>query len=127
MSVYTKKNQCRKINQTLSLCKVDRLKENVCLLICEALGQHEQRTLGRLIEESCKNIFLALFEEAHQRVKGNIYITVSEVMDQAVVKGFFTEEPDKLLDDKIYKLAKTQESTQGLVLYLIKRRPSQLR
>lgn len=95
-------------------------RDDVRCLIREALWEHSQGMLRRLIEEVYKNVVLALFEEIHGNANGNVYRLVLNVMEQAAVKLFFAGEADKLLDKKMYNRAESQVSRQGLVHRLIK-------
>lgn len=48
----------------------------------ERLEKHEQRGLGRLLEDRCKKAVLALFKEAHKRAKERFYTPVFKAMSR---------------------------------------------
>lgn len=54
--------------------------KDVCRLIREALARHEERRLGHSSDNRCEKIVLALFREADERAKGNVYTPVLEVV-----------------------------------------------
>lgn len=76
-------------------------------MIREVVEDRDEETLRRLPDNRCKKAFLALFEKALDRGSENC-CTAVKVMRQAAIKTFFTREADELADDKIYKLAKSQ-------------------
>lgn len=43
--------------------------ENGICLIREAIEEYEERRLGRVVDDSCKNVVLARFDEAHERAR----------------------------------------------------------
>lgn len=62
---------------------------------------------------------LPVFEEAHEQAKRNIDTAISQVMDMAAMKSFFTAGADEVLDVKMCKLAKSHEFTLVLVRHRI--------
>lgn len=88
--------------------------------IPETLEKHDQRRLRHVIDYRSKNVILDLFEEALEQAKGIVYTHLFEVTNQATVKVFFNEGVDELHDNNMYKLAESQEFTQGLVRHFIK-------
>lgn len=73
--------------------------------------ENHKKWLRRLIHDTCKNVVLDLFGEAHEQAKRNVHTPVFEDMEQTGVKAFFTGRAHELLDDEMYKLAKSQEAT----------------
>lgn len=88
-------------------------------LICRALEEYEKERLARLVDDRYEKVVLPLFEEAHGHAKGNVFTPVVEAIQQAVVKAFFNKRADELRNDKMYKLAESHDTTQGLVRHLI--------
>lgn len=67
-----------------------------------------------------KKVVFDLFEESHEQAKRNICTFVIVVKEQASVKAFFTGGADKIVTDKMYRLAEFQDVTQNIVPHLIK-------
>lgn len=70
-------------------------------LIREVFEKHEKRRLGSLIDNRYKNVVLALFEEAHEQAKRNVYTLIFEVMEQAIMRAFFIGGADVLLHENM--------------------------
>lgn len=98
----------------------ERAHDGVRRFIRKFLEEYEERRLGRLTDDRCKNVVLAFFKEAHERAKGNVCTSVFEVMGQTAVKTVFTGGAEELLDDQMYKLSESQDFTCSLVLHLKK-------
>lgn len=82
-------------------------------MIREALGEQTEKRLGRLIDDGCKKIVLACFEEAHERAKRKFYTPVFGVKEQVAVKDIFITGASELHDDKTYRLVESHDLTQG--------------
>lgn len=54
---------------------------------------------------------LALLEEAHGRGKENVFTLVLVVLKQTAVNALFTEDPEKLIEEKMYKPAESRDLT----------------
>lgn len=90
--------------------------------ICEILEKRERRTLGFLTDDIRRKVVLASFEEARERPKINSHKLLFDLIEQAVVKYFFTGGAHVLHDDKMIKFAEFQGFTQCFVRDL--RKPS---
>lgn len=86
----------------------------------EAVEEHEEGRIRRLIDDRGEKVVLALFEEADDRTKRNDYTHIISVILKTTVKAFFNGGAVELLQDKLYSLAEFQDSTQDIVRHLIK-------
>lgn len=73
-------------------------------LFCDVLEDPEEKRLRRLVDSRCENIVHALFEGAHTRVNRNVHTFLSDVLELASVKVFFSRGVGYLLSDKMYEL-----------------------
>lgn len=94
--------------------------DSVRRLICKSLKKLEQRRIGLLTNDKCKNVVLHLYDDAHEQAERTLHTPIFKVIEQVAVKSFFTREADTLLDEKIYKLAVSEDFTQDLLNNLIK-------
>lgn len=89
-------------------------------MVLEALVEHEETRLRRLIDNRCNNVVLDLFEAIHKQTRRNVQAPLFAVMEDTVLKDFFTETVDELLDDKMDMLTMCQDCTKDLIHHLIK-------
>lgn len=57
---------------------------NVGSVIPEALKQHEENRLRHTVEDRCKKVVLALFEESQEYAKNNVYAPIFEFVQKLV-------------------------------------------
>lgn len=89
-------------------------------LICKAVEEHEEETLGHIIDDRWKKVVVTLFQEARKHAMYSVHIPIYKVTEQAAATAFLTRGADKILDEKMYKLAKSQAFTQDLIRHFIK-------
>lgn len=70
-------------------------------MVQEALKEHEEDRLSRVIDDRRGKVVLTLFEEAQQRAKDNRNTPIFEVMEPATVKAFIAREAEEVFDDKM--------------------------
>lgn len=63
---------------------------------------------------------LAIFKNALERTKRNVYTHVFDFVKQASVERLFTEEADEVMANSMYKFAYSQTVAERLVRDLIK-------
>lgn len=63
------------------------------------------------------------FEKTQKRTSDNFHTAILEVIEHATGRAFLAREDDESLNDKFYKLSKTQHATGELVHHLIKSFP----
>lgn len=94
--------------------------DDVRRIIWEALIDHEEDMLNRLIADKRENVVLEFFQEAWKRALDNVHMPILKFIGQVAVKISPTGGDEELLQDKIYKLAVSQYCTQSIACYLIK-------
>lgn len=65
----------------------------------EILEEHKKRMIRHLAEDRCEITVLVLFEEDHECTRGNAFVLVNEIKEQAASKAFFTGGSDEILND----------------------------
>lgn len=84
-------------------------------MIQESLKTHKKERLRRFIEERCEQVVLAFFEEANGGAKRNDHTSFVEVTEQIAVKYFIIGGAAELLDEKMGKLAESQDFSYSIV------------
>lgn len=64
--------------------------DNEHRIIREVLAKHEKDEIRHITDHRFENRILALFQEAQQRTKVNVYKTIFDVIEQLAINVFFT-------------------------------------
>lgn len=83
-------------------------------------SKYMKKIIGHIINERCQKIVLKLFKKDQERGLKNVRTTIYKDLEQTTITALFTLEADKLLINKIDKLAKSEIFAQGHVCDLSK-------
>lgn len=78
-----------------------------------------KKRLRRLIDDRWRDVVPTLFNEAHERGKGNVYIPVAEVRERGCCESYLHRRAEELPDNKMYNSTEFQDFTKGLVRHFI--------